>query len=57
MPGRRKVEGDGPDDSFMMDMYDKQNHIAYDDLDVRGLTPYDYKEFIIREQMQSKIQF
>lgn len=55
MPGRRKVEGDGPDDSFMMDMYDKQNHIAYDDLDVRGLTPYDYKEFIIREQMQSKI--
>ena len=42
MPGRKKLL----DNDRILPMYDKENRIGYDKVDVSGLTPYDYRKYL-----------
>ena len=50
IPTKKKMKDEKPGEYYTVDMYDKENHIAYDRLDMKGLTPYDYKSHVLREQ-------
>ena len=50
IPTKKKMKDKKPGEYYTVDMYDKENHIAYDRLDMKGLTPYDYKSHVLREQ-------
>ena len=43
MPGKKKLLGEDK----LLAMYDKKNRIGYDKVDVSGLTPYDYRNYLL----------
>ena len=42
MPGKKKIMDTGE----ILPMYSDRNRIGYDKVDVRGLTPYDYRKYL-----------